>query len=173
MTIHSEHPFLPPESGRDPLRRFRGRLAHPVTLWCAAGPASRAGWTVSSVLVADGEPPEVIGLLDEESDLAGLVGQTGSVAISLLRWEHRMLAEVFAGLAPAPGGPFRLGAWRETPWGPVLADAAGWLGVEVTDTADRLGWSVLLRGRCIQVEVDPDATDVLTHLHGRYRQLPV
>jgi 3-hydroxy-9,10-secoandrosta-1,3,5(10)-triene-9,17-dione monooxygenase reductase component len=117
VTIHSQHPFLPPESDRDPLRRFRGRMAQPVTLWCAGASGSRAGWTVSSMLVADGDPPEVLGLLDEEADLAQLVGATGAVAISLLRWEHRMLAEAFAGLAPAPGGPFKLSTWRETPWG--------------------------------------------------------
>ncbi|GAA3603859.1 flavin reductase family protein [Microlunatus ginsengisoli] len=173
MSIHSEHPFLPPESGRDPLRRFRGRMPQPVTVWSAQEGTSRAGWTVSSLLVADGDPAELLGLVDEESDLAELAGRTGRVAISLLRWEHRQLAEAFAGLAPAPGGPFRSAQWHETRWGPVLAGAAGWLGVELTDTGSRLGWSVAVRGRCVEVHVDPEATDVLTHLRGRYRELPL
>src|SRR6478609_3176433 len=51
VSIHSEHPFLPPEGERDPLRRFRGRMPQPVTLWCAGDEARRAGWTVSSLLV--------------------------------------------------------------------------------------------------------------------------
>ena len=33
VTIHSEHPFLEPESDRDPVRRLRGRLGGAVTLW--------------------------------------------------------------------------------------------------------------------------------------------
>lgn len=171
MTIHSEHPFLPPESDRDPLRRFRGRMAQPVTLWCAQDGQQRAGWTVSSLLVADGDPTQVLGLVDEDSDLALLAGRTGRVAISLLSWRHRNLAEAFAGLAPAPGGPFTLATWHDSAWGPVLADAAGWLGVELTDTASTIGWPRAFRGRCAHAVVDPGATDVLAHLRGRYREL--
>ena len=171
MSIHSEHPFLPPDSDRDPLRRFRGRLAQPVTLWCAQDGTSRAGWTVSSLLVADGDPVEILGLIDEESDLADLAEQTGRVAVSLLRWDHRNLADAFAGLTPAPGGPFRLAEWQQTTWGPVLTDAAGWLGVELTDTSSHLGWGRAFRGRCAEVHVDPLALDVLSHLRGRYQKL--
>jgi flavin reductase (DIM6/NTAB) family NADH-FMN oxidoreductase RutF len=173
VTIHSEHPFLPPESDRDPLRRFRGRMSQPVTLWCAGQGSERAGWTVSSVLVADGDPPEVLGLVDTDSELAELAERTGAVAVSLLAWNQRNLAEAFAGLAPAPGGPFRLGEWRDTAWGPVLVGAVGWLGVELTDTRRGLGWAQVLRGRCVEAYVDPAAADVLTHLRGRYRQLPL
>ena len=56
MTIHGDHPFLPPESERSPVRRFRGRLPSPVGLWTTAYDGKRAGLTVSSMLVADGEP---------------------------------------------------------------------------------------------------------------------
>ncbi len=128
---------------------------------------------MSSVLVADGDPPEVLGLVDEDSDLADLAGQAGVVAVSLLSWEHRSLAEAFAGLAPAPGGPFRLAEWRETDWGPVLVGAVGWLGVELTDTSTRLGWLRAMRGHLVQAHVDTAASDVLTHLRGRYRELPL
>jgi flavin reductase (DIM6/NTAB) family NADH-FMN oxidoreductase RutF len=173
VSIHSEHPFLPSESERDPLRRFRGRMPQPVTLWCARREQARAGWTVSSILVADGVPPEVLGLVDVDSDLAALATDTGTVAISLLAWSHRALADAFAGLAPAPGGPFRLAEWRDTAWGPVLVDAVGWLGVELTDASAHLGWARVLRGRCAEVYVDSGAGDVLTHLRGRYRELPL
>jgi flavin reductase (DIM6/NTAB) family NADH-FMN oxidoreductase RutF len=173
VTIHSEHPFLPPESERDPLRRFRGRLPQPVTLWCAGQTSARAGWTVSSLLVAEGDPAEVLGLVDEDSELAELAEQTCSVAVSLLAWDHRNLAEAFAGLAPAPGGAFRLAEWRDTDWGPVLADSVGWLGIELTDTTGRLGWAKVLRGRCAEAHVEPGAGNVLTHLRGRYRELPL
>ena len=33
MTIHGDHPFLPPADGRDPLRRWRGRMPAPVSVW--------------------------------------------------------------------------------------------------------------------------------------------
>lgn len=171
MSIHSEHPFLTPEGERDPVRRFRGRMPQPVTLWCAGDDDRRAGWTVSSLLVADGEAPEVLGLVDEDSDLAELAERTGRVAVSLLRAGHQRLADAFAGVTPAPGGLFRLAEWSETRWGPVLSGAAGWLGVELTDTTSVLGWSRILRGRCAHVEIDPTDAGALAHLRGRYREL--
>ena len=36
MTIHSSHPYLPPEEQRDPARRLRGLLPSPVTIWSSA-----------------------------------------------------------------------------------------------------------------------------------------
>ena len=55
-----------------------------------------------------------------------------TVAVSLLGWQHRQLPDAFAGLAPAPGGPFPLGGVAGDPVrGPVLADAPGWLGATV------------------------------------------
>src|SRR5690606_17297985 len=69
VTIHSEHPFVPPDDERDPLRRLRGRLPAPVTVWAAGEGRSRRGLTVSSLIVAAGDPARVLGLVDEESDL--------------------------------------------------------------------------------------------------------
>jgi flavin reductase (DIM6/NTAB) family NADH-FMN oxidoreductase RutF len=171
VSIHREHPFLPPEDERDPLRRFRGRMPQPVSLWCAQDGDRRAGWTVSSLLVADGQSPEVLGLVDEDSDVAELAERTGRVAISLLRAGHQQLADAFAGQAPAPGGPFRQAEWTDSRWGPVLSGAAGWLGVELTDTGSTLGWSRIFRGRCAHVEINPADAGALAHLRGRYREL--
>lgn len=172
MSIHSEHPFLPPESERNPTRRFRGRMPQPVTVWCAEQGGVRAGWTVSSIVVADGDPPEVLGLVDEDSDLAELATLSRRVAVNLLGWQHRSLADAFAGLAPAPGGPFRQASWTATAWGPVLADAVGWLGVELTDTTGRLGWTQLLRGTCARIEIGGGDT-ALSYVRGRYRPVPL
>ncbi|SDU85068.1 Flavin reductase like domain-containing protein [Microlunatus sagamiharensis] len=111
MTIHSEHPFATPVGDRDPLRRLRGRTTSPVSLWTAGTGRDRAGWTVSSFLLADGDPGEVVGLLDEDSDLATLLttgdgaAQPGAtLVVTLLGWEQRALADAFAGLAPRPAG---------------------------------------------------------------------
>jgi flavin reductase (DIM6/NTAB) family NADH-FMN oxidoreductase RutF len=175
VTIHSEHPFLPPEGERSSLRRFRGRAVAPVTLWTAYAGERRVGWTVSSLLVADGPEPSLIGLLDPDADLTEAVvsgeGTTTRLAVSLLGWQHRQLPDAFAGLAPAPGGPFRLAEWRETPYGPVLADAPGWLGATVLESRT-VGWSTLLTARIDEVEVGPAETELLGHVRGRYLPIP-
>jgi len=167
MTIHSEHPFLPPDDERHALRRLRGRLAAPVTVWTAGVGASRVGWTVSSVLLADGEPPQALGLLDEDSDLVESLGET--LVVNVLASSHRFLADAFAGLAPAPGGPFTLAEWTDTEWGPALNGAAGWAGVRVTGEQPerRLGWSTVIEGVVEHVSVGE--SDPLVHLRGRYR----
>jgi flavin reductase (DIM6/NTAB) family NADH-FMN oxidoreductase RutF len=172
VTIHSDHPFLPPESDRDPLRRFRGRMPTPVSVWTTALQHRRAGWTVSSMIVADGEPAELLGLVDEDSALADLVGASRTVAVSLLSWEQRGLADAFAEAAPAPGGPFRLGSWTDTAWGPVLDGARGWLGARLPEPSGHAGWALLLRGTVEHVQIDSTATgEALGYLRGRYRAL--
>ena len=172
VTIHSEHPFLPADGERNPVRRFRGRMPSPVSVWTAARGGRRAGWTIASVLVADGDPAEVLGLLDEDSGLADLLADGGPVAISLLGGDHRGLADAFAEVTPAPGGPFRLGSWTETAWGPVLDGAPGWLGARLpSGAADHAGWALLVRAVIEHVEVADGDTDVLGYLRGRYRAL--
>lgn len=166
MTIHEEHPFVPPEGERDPLRRLRGRLPAAVTVWATGQGRERAGLTVSSMLVAAGEPAQVVALVDEESPLWDAEPETA--VISVLGPEHRFLADAFAGQAPAPGGPFTLGTWHDETWGPRLDDAAGWLGVRIDHDAVRpLGWSLLVTATVEHVAVAGD--EVLTHVRGRYR----
>ncbi len=109
MTIHSEHPFLPPDDDRDPARQLRGRVGATVSLWTAGAGRDRAGLTVSSYLVAAGDPSRVVAVLHPESDLLERLEETGAAVVALLDWRHREIADVFAGVMPAPGGPFRAG----------------------------------------------------------------
>lgn len=172
MSIHSEHPFSTAGPDRNPLRRMRGRMPSPVSVWTAESGGRRVGWTLSSFLVADGEPAQVVGVLDEDSDLADLLtaGTDATVAVNLLDWSHRGLADAFAGVAPAPGGMFRLGDWSASAWGPVLTDAPAWLGARVTGPMDHAGWGLLVRAVVEHVEIGPDSDDeMLTYLRGRYR----
>jgi flavin reductase (DIM6/NTAB) family NADH-FMN oxidoreductase RutF len=165
VTIHSEHPFVPPEGDRDPLRRLRGHLPAPVTVWAAGSGPDRRGLTVSSVLVAAGEPAHVLGLVDEESLLWDEPPET--LTVNVLGPGHAYLAEAFAGTAPAPGGPFTQGEWSDSEWGPVLADAAGWLGVRLVSEPPRhVGWGLLLDG--VVEHVETLSSEVLTHVRGRY-----
>lgn len=164
VTIHSDHPFATPEEDKDPLRRLRGRLAAPVTVWAVGAGGARSGLTVSSVLIADGDPPHVVGLIDAESDF--WLEEPQRWVINVLAARHRFLADAFAGTAPSPGGPFRLGEWTDTAWGPALVDAAGWLGVSVGPDARKVGWRALVEATVEHVEAFDRMP--LVHLRGRY-----
>jgi flavin reductase (DIM6/NTAB) family NADH-FMN oxidoreductase RutF len=172
MTIHSDHPFRDPES--DPDRRLRGRLAGTVTLWTSQGTSQGdprpAGLTVSSLMVAAGEPAYLLALLDPDSDLAEALAGSRVAVVSLLQWRHRPLAEVFAGLAPAPGGPFAQAAFVPTSWGPRLADAGSWAGVSLVEERT-VGWSVLVTCEVQHVELD-EQDEPLVHRRGRYLEPP-
>jgi flavin reductase (DIM6/NTAB) family NADH-FMN oxidoreductase RutF len=174
VTIHHSHPFAVGENDRKPLRRYRGRMASPVSIWAAGADGQRAGWTLSSFLVADGDPGEVIGLIDEESPLADVLTQTATLTVNLPGWRQRKLADAFAGVAPAPGGPFTLAAWRDTDWGPVLEGSLGWIGARLKPDPDHAGWGLLLRAVVERVEIQPDPADeLLYYVRGRYRSLPL
>lgn len=171
VTIHSDHPFRPPEGDRDPVRRLRGRLGGTVSLWTTGGePAERAGLTVSSFLVVAGDPGHVLALLDPDSDFAEALTRTRSAVVQLLEWQHRDLADAFAGVAPAPGGVFKLGEWTTTEWGPLLAGATAWAGVRlVQGDLSEVGWSVLADCVVEHVEIGAE-THPLVHRRGRYQR---
>ena len=73
-------------------------------------------------MVATASRAGVLALVDPDSDLARRRwSRTGRAVVQLLGWEHRDLAEAFAGHAPAPGGPFRTGELEQTALGPAAA----------------------------------------------------
>ena len=166
MTIHTSHPFLEPEGDRDPVRRLRGRQGGTVSLWTAGSDGDRAGLTVSSWMVAGGEPGRVLALLDPDADLTDVLLTTGRGVLHLLAWTDRDLAEVFAGTAPAPGGPWRLADWVATDHGPRLARAATWATVEVESDVE-VGWSRLVTCVLGDVVLGEDR-EPLVHRRGRY-----
>lgn len=164
--IHSTDPFATPEEEKSPVRRLRGRLAAPVTLCTAPGPA---GLTVSSMLVADGEPGRVLALIDEESDLWDAIATAGRFAVAPLGPGDRQLADRFAGLMPAPGGLFATGEWTTTEYGPVPAHAGTWAGCRL-EVSRPTGWALLVEGVIETVSAGP-ALAPLVHYRGRYREL--
>ena len=162
VSIHSSHPFAADPAARDAARQFRGRLLSPVTLWAAGEGRGRVGLTVSSVMVALGDPSRVLGLIDPDSDLAHGLGERGTVTVLGEAEQH--LADVFAGLAPSPGGPFRSAPFEQTPWGPTLPGHS-WAGV-AWESRRELGWSTEVVGVIEHVDLAP--TSALGHARGRY-----
>lgn len=153
MTIHTGDPFRPERGTPNQLRRLRARLPAAVTIWAAGSGRERTALTVSSMLVADGEPGYVVGLLKPETDLVDALVPGATFVVSVLRYRHRQLAEMFAGQAPAPGGVFAYGEWRQEPGGPRLADAIASASCTVDGLAVPAGFGVLLRAEVDEVDV--------------------
>lgn len=167
MTIHSSHPFLPPPEERDPLRRLRGRMPAPVTIWASGSGSRRDGWTISSMLVADGDPGELIALVNEDADWWDLFRETGSATVNVLGAGQSYLSEVFARVAPSPGGPFRTGEWADAEHGPRVAGASAWVGVRLVDAdPEHAGWGLLVRARIESIDLADVAP--LRHQGGQY-----
>jgi 3-hydroxy-9,10-secoandrosta-1,3,5(10)-triene-9,17-dione monooxygenase reductase component len=164
--IHAGDPFATPEADKSAVRRLRGRLAAAVTIWTTPGPA---GLTVSSMLVADGEPGRVLGLIDEESDFWTAAERSGVFAVTPLESTDQQLAERFAGLMPAPGGLFAAGDWTSTEFGPVPADKSTWAGCRI-EKAEPAGWALLVTATIDNYNF-ATAPAPLLHFRGRYREV--
>jgi len=167
VSIHASDPFATPDELRSPVRRLRGRLPSAVTLW-TAGKTVFTGLTVSSMLVVDGDPGRVVGLVDDESDLWTAAERAGRFAVTLLGAGDEQLADRFAGLMPAPGGLFTVGAWEPTDWGPVLAGRS-WAGCRL-DGNRQVGWSLLIEATIERIEMVETTPEPLVHERGRYRR---
>ena len=101
------NPWADAPRARGPLRQLRGHLVLPVTVWLAGDVggdgAPLTGLTVSSVLLSEGEPPKLAGLVTPSSDLADMIGSSSDrFVVHLLGAAHRRLAQHFAGDLAAP-----------------------------------------------------------------------
>lgn len=168
MTIHNSHPFMPSPEQRNPLRRLRGQLPAPVSIWTSTDGARREGWTISSLLVADGDPGEFVALVNEDADWWDMFRETGKATVNVLGQGQGWVSEVFARMAPSPGGPFRTGEWSEAEFGPRLTGAAAWAEVSLVDKDPAYaGWGLLVRARIEHIDFADDVP-ALQHLAGRY-----
>ena len=168
MTIHASDPFATPDDQRSPVRRLRGRLPAPVTLWTAGAGATRAGLTVSSALIVDGDPGRVVGVIDDESELwTAIDAYPAGSPVTLLHPGDHLLADRFAGMLPAPGGLFPDGQWRDTPYGPVPEAAPTWAGRRL-DGSRSFGWGMLVEATLEDIlRCDGRRTRLL---RGRYQR---
>jgi 3-hydroxy-9,10-secoandrosta-1,3,5(10)-triene-9,17-dione monooxygenase reductase component len=162
-------PFATPPEQRDPARRLRGRLTSPVTVWTAGGPGEATGLTVSSIIVAEGAPPSVGGIINPLSDLWDALQETRAFVVHVLDRTQRDLGERFAGRMPSPGGLFRDLSVEHSDWGPVLTGVANRARCRLTATHE-IGYHELVVGTIEAVDTT-DFEDPLAYFLGRYRAL--
>ena len=168
--IHDEHPFVPPPEQRDPVRRLRGRLVAPVTIFTAGNdPEGWTSLTVSSLVVAEGDPPLLYCLLGPTTDLVERIAQTERFLVHVCESGHRRIADVFAGLEPSPGGLFAGRQVTQTDHGPLLGGFLATAGCTVVGRREE-SYNVLVTARIDEVGTD-EVRDPLTYFRGGYRRL--
>ena len=167
--IHSEHPFVPPPAERDPIRRFRGRLVAPVTIVTAGRPERRTGLTISSLVVAEGEPGRLFFLVGPATDLFAAIEETGRFAVHVAGREHRQLADRFAGTRPSPGGLFAGLDYTDGVWGPLLA-GFGTTALCRLETVTETAYHMLVEAVVEHLEVH-ELAEPLAYFRGSYRRL--
>ena len=72
------------------------------------------------VLVAEGQPARLLGLIDPTSAFFEAAQETGAFVVHVLAVGDRALAERFSEVRPPIRGPFERLEVAESPWGPVL-----------------------------------------------------
>jgi 3-hydroxy-9,10-secoandrosta-1,3,5(10)-triene-9,17-dione monooxygenase reductase component len=167
--VGGEHPFATPPALRDPARRLRGRLLAPVTVWTAGPVPGGTGLTVSSVLVAEGEPARILGLIDPTTSFWEAMQDTGRFVVQVLTAADRSLAERFAERRPPVRGAFAGLAVSSSPWGPVLAGDRPRAACRLTGSSPA-GYAELVEGVIEQLELR-DLDDPLAYLRGSYRSV--
>jgi flavin reductase (DIM6/NTAB) family NADH-FMN oxidoreductase RutF len=166
VTLRSEDPFATPAADRRMDRRLRSRLVAPVTVWTAGSAPQRAGLTVSSVLVAEGDPAVVLGLIDSLSDFYDLALERGRFVVHVLGAGDQRLAGVFAGTYP--GDPFDEVVTVDGEFGPVVAGARHVVACEFLGSTD-VGFQALVCGRIQSIELSDSSP--LVRYRGQYRRL--
>ena len=165
--IHDENPFAAPDGERDPVRRFRGRLAAPVTVVTAGVGTDRTGLTVSSLMVADGEPGRILFLCGRNADLGDVIASSGGFVVHVLTAGDAALSDRFAGIRPSPGGLFAGLEVADGPRGPVITSIPTRAVCGLATLADA-GWYHLVEGMIEDIAIG-SPTDPLLRFRGRYR----
>jgi 3-hydroxy-9,10-secoandrosta-1,3,5(10)-triene-9,17-dione monooxygenase reductase component len=146
---------------------LRGRLVAPVTVWTAGQPSTGAGLTVSSVLVAEGQPVHLLGLIDPAPAFWETMQETRGFVVHVLAASDRALAERFSEIRPPIRGPFDRLEMAESPWGPVLGGTRPRAACRLAGSAP-VGYAQLVEGMIEQLELH-DLKDPLAYLQGYYR----
>jgi flavin reductase (DIM6/NTAB) family NADH-FMN oxidoreductase RutF len=123
--------------------------------------------TVSSLVVGQGEPPVLAGVISQSTDLADAVSTSSArFVVQLVGAGQRRLAQHFAGELPAPP---ELLATELTPHGPVLEALADRMFCRVTSSKP-FGWSLLVEAEVTDVEVGEQGK-ALAWYHGAFHEV--
>jgi flavin reductase (DIM6/NTAB) family NADH-FMN oxidoreductase RutF len=167
-TLRYGNPWADPPASRDPIRRLRGHMVLPVTVWLAEPSADEGppvGLTVSSVVLSEGEPAMLAGLVTPDSDLADVLGRPpGRFVVHLLGAAHRRLAQHFAGDVPAPAEMLTA---SHSAHGPLL-DAVGDRLLCHAVSTKTFGWSQLVEAEVDDVQAG-QAGRGLAWYHGSFQ----
>lgn len=169
-TIHEgEDPFAEPLEARSTARRLRGRFVAPVTVWTTGDEEAATGLTISSTIVAEGEPSVVLGLVADTTDLYAALSPGAKAVVHVLDEEAGPLGDRFAGLRPSPGGLFVGLDWQPSDYGPVLAGCST-LAYCTIRSITPAGYQQLVDAAIDSVELGPFDSP-LVRFRGRYRKL--
>jgi 3-hydroxy-9,10-secoandrosta-1,3,5(10)-triene-9,17-dione monooxygenase reductase component len=164
---YGDDPFLTPPPERDQARRFRGRLAAPVTIWTTIDPEGNpVGLTVSAIVVVSGSGPSVAGLLDPGSDFYEALDANRRFVVHVVPASERLLADEFAGRYTGRS-PFEGRDIASSRWGPVLS----MLGTRAHCSLDATlpcGEMTLVRGLIEETALPDGPAPPLVHYQGRY-----
>ena len=95
---------------------------------------------------------------------------TGRAVVTMLHEGEHLLADRLAGILPSPGGPFAVGDWTDTDFGPVPVGAATWAAITL-DESTPFGFGLLVTATIAELHVTTDPLKALVHVRGRYRGL--
>ena len=138
----------------------------PVTIWTANGNEGRSeGITVSSILIGEGDPPSVLGLVAPDSSFWDAVRASKRFVVHVLDKAQARIADQFA--LRYPGDPFEGLSVVRSDYGPVLSDVTTRSAITLMGFMEG-GYSLLIRGSIDEVELDPNPMQPLIHYSGRY-----
>jgi 3-hydroxy-9,10-secoandrosta-1,3,5(10)-triene-9,17-dione monooxygenase reductase component len=164
---YGDDPFLTPPPHRDEVRRFRGRLAAPVTIWTTCdAQGDPIGLTVSAIVVVSGSVPYVAGLLDAGSDFYEAVEAHRRFVVHVVPASERRLADEFAGRYPGKS-PFSGRDVVSSNWGPVLSTVATRACCALDDSVP-CGEMTLVRGLVEETTLPDETAPPLVHYQGKY-----
>jgi len=124
-----------------------------------------AGITVSSVLVVEGEPASVFGLIAPLSDFWEAVIASKRFVVNVLDAHHVRAAEQFA--LRYPGDPFDGLTVVRSDSGPLLSDASTRFSSTLMAHFEA-GYSLMVQGTLDEIELADNPVRPLVHYRGRY-----
>ena len=144
-------------------------MAAPVTAWTSESPATgRAAITVASVMIVEGAPPTVLGLVDPLSTFVDAVTSSCRFVVHIVPEARYRLADQLAGRSPTALDRFADVAVSMSTWGPVLDDLTSRAYCTLLDVK-RVGEALLVHGAIDEVDLEDRAPEPLVYLRGYYR----